>query len=342
MVKKVIFYVDGLNVANGLKAKGWKKYYWLDVTGFCRKFLKEHEELIAVKYFTARVKGDRKAWENQDIFLRANENVKNNKFILIEGYHRDEYVHCFQCAHSWKQYAEKQTDVKIALEMMKDAKEGNCDVSILISGDTDLIPVAKYVKAIRPNQHMRIFFPPERHSSDFRKDFGVLYLADYEPRFKKNRMPEIVPEIGTNEIFPIPASWRLDYSTKSKSHIKRQSHVLIREKILKDIQPINKKINKEKKVFLTVSKYDYRFSNETAVKITFHPDRVAKNKKGRPYLIFNIGSHSKTISVTKMIGSSFEIQSDDSLHDSALTTHIEEFAKECINYYFNGQKAKSN
>lgn len=52
--QKVIVYVDGFNFYYGLKKnKCWRKYYWLDMVRFFELGLKENQELVAVKYFSA-------------------------------------------------------------------------------------------------------------------------------------------------------------------------------------------------------------------------------------------------------------------------------------------------
>jgi len=52
--QKVIVYVDGFNLYYGLKSKGWKKYYWLDMVKFAKKLLRPHQELVEVCYFSAK------------------------------------------------------------------------------------------------------------------------------------------------------------------------------------------------------------------------------------------------------------------------------------------------
>ena len=52
--QKVIVYVDGFNFYYGLKHDvHWKRYYWLDMVKFFEMGLKENQELVAVKYFSA-------------------------------------------------------------------------------------------------------------------------------------------------------------------------------------------------------------------------------------------------------------------------------------------------
>jgi hypothetical protein len=52
--QKVIAYIDGFNFYYGLRQYPWKKYYWLDIVKLIESFLHSNQELIAVKYFSAR------------------------------------------------------------------------------------------------------------------------------------------------------------------------------------------------------------------------------------------------------------------------------------------------
>jgi len=37
MLERRIFYIDDFNLYFGLKDKGWRKYYWLDLEKLCLK-----------------------------------------------------------------------------------------------------------------------------------------------------------------------------------------------------------------------------------------------------------------------------------------------------------------
>ena len=47
-------YVDGLNLYHGLKSRGWRRYYWLNLRRLAERLLRPGQSLVAVKYFTAR------------------------------------------------------------------------------------------------------------------------------------------------------------------------------------------------------------------------------------------------------------------------------------------------
>ena len=43
-MKRVIAYVDGFNLYHGLRAKGWKRFYWLNLPALVRRLLKPDQQ----------------------------------------------------------------------------------------------------------------------------------------------------------------------------------------------------------------------------------------------------------------------------------------------------------
>jgi hypothetical protein len=68
MKKRVITYIDGFNLYYGLKEKGWKRYYWLDIRKLSESLLKPWQELNEVKYFTARISAGEKNTPDKEWF----------------------------------------------------------------------------------------------------------------------------------------------------------------------------------------------------------------------------------------------------------------------------------
>ena len=75
--QRVIVYIDGFNFYYGLRKDiRWKKYYWLDIVKLFEMFMRPNQELVAVKYFSARV-DDIDQSLRQSAFFQANkENPK--------------------------------------------------------------------------------------------------------------------------------------------------------------------------------------------------------------------------------------------------------------------------
>ena len=83
--QRVIVYIDGFNFYYGLRGdRRWKKYYWLDVVKLFEAFMRPNQELVAVKYFSARP-DDIERSRRQNAFFQANK--ENPKFHLVLGDH---------------------------------------------------------------------------------------------------------------------------------------------------------------------------------------------------------------------------------------------------------------
>ena len=81
VTERVISYIDGFNLYYGLKEKGWRRYYWLDLYAFSLNLTLPGQNLTQVKYFTTRIKaGDKKTPQN--IRTRLEEKRKRQAIYL--------------------------------------------------------------------------------------------------------------------------------------------------------------------------------------------------------------------------------------------------------------------
>jgi uncharacterized LabA/DUF88 family protein len=203
--KRVIFYVDGFNFYYGLKNKSWKKYYWLDVVAFFNSFLKEDQELIEVNYFSARQKDTGKR-DRQDLLFSANKNSKG--FNLILGRYQTKDLNCNSCGSNIRSFEEKQTDVHIASKMIRDVALDKCDISVLVSADSDLCPPLDIIRELNPQHKLFVYFPPKRSSFDLKsKADSVIDLDRFEARFKKFLLPERIT-LSNGYVVVRPDKWK--------------------------------------------------------------------------------------------------------------------------------------
>jgi hypothetical protein len=55
-MQRVVVYVDGFNLYFGMKSKGWRKLYWLNLVALASALLKHDQQLHKVHYFTSRIR----------------------------------------------------------------------------------------------------------------------------------------------------------------------------------------------------------------------------------------------------------------------------------------------
>lgn len=204
--QRVIVYVDGFNFYYGLKNNSrWKKYYWLDVVGLFEMFMRPNQELAAVKYFSARPDNIEESLR-QNAFFQANQ--ENPKFRLILGKYLKKEITCYKCGNIIHTHEEKETDVRIATQIVADAYQRNCDISVVVSADSDMIPAIEL--AVEARQQVFVYFPPNQYSSNL-ATMGVgkpVHLKQYESRFRHCILPDVVHLSKANFDLHIPQKWK--------------------------------------------------------------------------------------------------------------------------------------
>lgn len=203
--QRVCVYIDGFNFYYGLKSKSWRRYYWLDIVSFFEKTLKPYQELVEVTYFSARPHNKDKS-DRQDLFFSANK--QNPKFQLELGRYLPKTIRCSSCRNIHRTFEEKETDVKIATKMIADVVNSKCDISILVSADSDLIPPIHFIRGHKPSHKIYVYFPPGRFSSNLhglanntKKLDGSIAL------FNSSSLPETI-KLPSGYVISRPAKWK--------------------------------------------------------------------------------------------------------------------------------------
>ena len=134
-MKRVITYIDGFNLYFGLRDKGWKRFYWLNLRQVALHLLRPYQTLATTKYFTSIVTAPPDKNRRQATFLEALGTLPD--FSIYYGHYRAVTVTCKSCGHTYTTHREKMTDVNIATEMLSDAFTDQFDTALLISADSD-------------------------------------------------------------------------------------------------------------------------------------------------------------------------------------------------------------
>lgn len=177
---RVLVYADGLNLYHGLRDKGWRRYYWLDVRRLAERLLLPDQTLVAVRYFTARVSaepGNPDKPRRQSAYLDALATLPD--LAIHYGQYEAREQRCRQCGRTWLKREEKMTDVNIAVEMLGDAADDAFDTVILVSADSDLVGPVRAVRE-RYGKRVVVAFPPNRASGALRRAATATIAIDRE------------------------------------------------------------------------------------------------------------------------------------------------------------------
>jgi len=201
---RVIAYIDGFNLYFGLKTKGWKRFYWLDLGLLAANLLKPGQQLSAVRYFTARISGPPDKQQRQNVFLEANAALGRCRMYF--GQYQDEPYQCRKCGATHMVHHEKMTDVNIAVHLFEDALLDAFDTALLVSADSDLVPPVAKVRELFPRQRVVVAFPAGR----FSKELATVahgYFTIGRRKYEKSLLPpEVIKPDGI--VLRPPASWR--------------------------------------------------------------------------------------------------------------------------------------
>lgn len=166
--QKVNVYIDGFNFYYALQNKiadkqgGWtKEMQWCNYRLLFSNFLKEGEELNKVYFFSAYRVGDKSAVNRHKAFVEAltknwvrvvmgKYQKKTNRYkrwkhkiqeIIYNGDLKEEEK-CRKLLEllAYKTYEEKETDVKIAIQILQDAFTNSYDHAYIVSWDSDITP----------------------------------------------------------------------------------------------------------------------------------------------------------------------------------------------------------
>ena len=150
---RTIVYVDGFNLYYGcLKDSPFR---WLDLHALCGHMLREDADIVAIKYFTARLKprpGNPHQAQRQQVYLRALGTVPNltvhfGHFITRTATRRLVATKKGKPAFAevWTT-EEKGSDVNLASHLLIDGFHARYDLAVVISNDGDLKEPVRYVR----------------------------------------------------------------------------------------------------------------------------------------------------------------------------------------------------
>lgn len=204
--ERVVVYIDGFNLYFGLKSKGWRRYYWLDVQALSQSLLKANQQLVAVRYFTSRVSAtptDPDQARRQGIYLEALGTLPSTS--LHYGHYLTKPIRCHACGSQWTKHDEKMTDVNIATELLADAFQDKYDTALLVSADSDLAgPIIK-VRALFPAKRIVVVFPPDRVSERLRREANHAFTLG-RSNLAQSQLPDPVQK-ADGFMLQRPATW---------------------------------------------------------------------------------------------------------------------------------------
>jgi NYN domain len=206
---RTIFYIDGLNLYYGA-VRSTPAFKWLNIERFCR-LLRPHDNIRLIRYFSALIEGPTRP--NQEAYLKALSTTPLLHIILGKFKMKNAkcgVTACNVACDKWYQTPEeKRTDVNIAVFLLDDAYQDVCDQFVLISGDSDLVPVVNMVRQRFPKKKVIVYVPSRnpvrgaavelRTAAHVHRDLPLILLS-------KSQFPDNIPD-GAGGVLTRPAAW---------------------------------------------------------------------------------------------------------------------------------------
>lgn len=160
---QVCCFIDGFNLYHSLLKLGDEKYKWINLRLLSEQFIEPGDTLSGVFYFSAYCEWDEGKKNRHKLYVRAlaEHNVqiilgsfkrvsktfiKKKMEVLYSSTPRKLQKFLIPDVLKYRTHEEKETDINMAIRILDCANKNLFDKAIIISGDSDLVPVINAVK----------------------------------------------------------------------------------------------------------------------------------------------------------------------------------------------------
>lgn len=201
--KPVNVYVDGFNLYHAIAAQGDHKLKWVNLWELGRSFLRPDEYLNRVLFFTAVLTWEMEKQKRHKNYIAAQ---KAMGVEVVESNFRKVARHCRVMDRNCSRHEEKQTDVAIAVSVLADAVRGECERVILVTADSDQVPLVRELRRMFPEICVTLAAPPDRGGEA--RELGSV-VTDRKPisveRLRGCRLPRDVVDKDGRKVATMPA-----------------------------------------------------------------------------------------------------------------------------------------
>jgi len=171
IVNRTVFLVDGFNLHHSMldaERTLRRPLHRLDVVALCTSYLHAlpgKPDRPSVVYFSAlahhlerRRPGQRARQVAYLSALRATgAEVRLARF-------KAKTLTCPLCGRRFARYEEKETDVALGVQLVELVSQDACDIAVLVSGDSDLVPAIVAARRLGPSKAVVVALPFGRSS----------------------------------------------------------------------------------------------------------------------------------------------------------------------------------
>jgi uncharacterized LabA/DUF88 family protein len=213
---RCLFLVDGYNLYHSLDDADQHTLKWLDLHKLAEKItapLPEHS--VKVYWFSAYAEWNKEPLARHRAYAAALRSVGVH---IVLGNFKKKRRHCKNCSNEWHTHEEKETDVNIAVHLVRAAYERSYERMYIVTGDTDITPAIRMAKEIYPEGLITITAPPGRD----RYISSLLNVADNQQRlsfdmFRQAQLPDIINNSAGDVVAQRPDKYSLALASSNAS-----------------------------------------------------------------------------------------------------------------------------
>lgn len=159
-VSSALCYVDGFNLYHAIDELKTPHLKWLDLWVLAQSFLRPDEKLRGVVYFTAVADWNPDKARRHRKYISA---LRARGVEVVESRFQRVTKPCRAWGRSCPFQEEKETDVALASRVLVDAfTRARLAKQIVVTADTDHVPMFKHLRASCPEIHLMLAIPPGR------------------------------------------------------------------------------------------------------------------------------------------------------------------------------------
>lgn len=203
-MERVAFFIDGFNLYHALQeTPDYARYKWLNLAALAKCYVQKRQQVAKIFYFSAYATWDPQKMSRHQAFVRA---LQWAGVDIVLGAFKFKERRCRICRKVYPTYEEKETDVNIAIKLFQAAILDEYDTAIIVSGDSDLVPAVKAVKATFPAKKVGVIIPIGRSAEDLKKTCDFRFKMK-EKHLASCQFPDTI-DLDGGHALSRPASWR--------------------------------------------------------------------------------------------------------------------------------------
>jgi len=207
---RVQAFIDGFNLYHAIddltKTNPSKHTYkWLNLKTLMEAYIKPSQEVLNdVFYFSAYATWKSSSYIKHKTYIEA---LKSVGVTPILGKFKEKRKTCFHCKQVIISHEEKESDVNLCINLLQNAHLNNFDKAIVVSSDSDMVPVIDMIKNTFPTKEIVIVVPPNRYAISNEIRSKVTALKMKEKHIKNNLLDDVIVTTYSNATITKPSEW---------------------------------------------------------------------------------------------------------------------------------------